>query len=95
MLQVLSQLFAVCGELSNGGTPLNQDFIEVLIADANPIAFELRGSMSDLRLKLVGNLLIEIDEDVAEVTHKVGINVNLSHDKNSFCTETLKRVRSI
>src|SRR5579872_100998 len=89
LLQMLADFFAVCGETISGRTPLVKSILETFAADADPVCFKHGGVMLNLWLKLCRDLLIQLDKQVSQLAHRIGIYVNRTH-----CNVLLKyRVR--
>ena len=79
LLQMLPNFFAVCGEAVSGRTPLVEGGVETLAANADPVCLEHSGIVLNLGLELCGDLLIKLDEEMSELAHRIGIDVNSSH----------------
>lgn len=80
VLQVATKLFATESQPSSGSTPFAEGIVKMLAADPNPVALKLAGHVLNLWLQLVLDLLIKLDKKGTQLTHKVSIYMNCSHE---------------
>jgi hypothetical protein len=79
VLQVTPNIFTGLHNLLRGRTPLLVQLLVPLAADALPVTLKIAGVILNLWLYLVADLVVELDEDLAQIAHEVGIYVNCSH----------------
>ena len=79
VLQVLANLFALGDELTGCTAPIREQLLEALAADALPISFEAADVALYLRLGLVLDLIVELDEGLSKLAHQVGVYMNCCH----------------
>ncbi|HEV7234695.1 MAG TPA: hypothetical protein VGN15_00855 [Ktedonobacteraceae bacterium] len=79
VLQVTTNIFTGLHDALRGGTPILVQLLVPLAADALPVALKRAGVILNLWLDLVADLVVELDEDLAQIAHEVGIYVNCSH----------------
>jgi len=79
VLQVTAKVFTGLHDLSSGRTPLLVELVVTLAADALPVAFKLAHVALDLRLDLIADLIIKLEEDGTELTHQVSVYMNCRH----------------
>ncbi|HEU0000273.1 MAG TPA: hypothetical protein VFQ36_05210 [Ktedonobacteraceae bacterium] len=84
VLQVATDVFALGNDAAGGGAPFLEHLLEALAADALPVTFEAADVVLNLWLSLVVELVVKLDEDLAELAHQVGIYMNCSHSTGLF-----------
>jgi hypothetical protein len=78
-LQVATEVLTSLYNLVSSGTPLLHQVLEPISANALPVVLKLARVVLNVWLDLVLNLVIELDENLTELTHQVGIYVNNAH----------------